>query len=64
MVYLPIGIIGPVFIESLRQNDNGVQNISGLNDYLVQLLLGHMVGGLYPCLFGDGIFRVLTTIVP
>ena len=64
VVYLPIGIICSVFIETLRQNNNGVQNISGLNDYLVRLLFGHMVAGLYPCLFGDGIFRVLATIVP
>ena len=26
VVYLPIGVIGSVFIETLRQNDNGVQN--------------------------------------
>lgn len=64
VVYLPIGIIGSVFITELRQNDNGVQNISGLNNYLVRLLQGFLVGGLFPALFCDGIFAVLATIVP
>ena len=64
VVYLPIGLIGSVYIDSIRENNNGMQNISGLNDYLVELLHGHLVGGLFPCLFGDGIFRLLATIVP
>ena len=64
VVYLPIGIIGSVYIDSIRENDNGMQNISGLNNYLVELLHGHLVGGLFPCLFGDGIFRLLATIIP
>ena len=44
VVYLPIGIIGSVFIDSIREHDNGMQNISGLNDYLMELLGGHLVG--------------------
>ncbi len=64
IVYLPIGIIGSVFITEIRQNDNGVQNISGLNNYLVQLLHGVFVGGLFPALYCDGIFSVLATILP
>ncbi len=40
VVYLPIGIIGLVFITEQRQNDSGLLNMSGLNDYLVQLPLG------------------------
>lgn len=64
VVYLPIGLIGSVFITELRQNDNGVQNLSGLNDYLVQLLTGIFINGLFPCLFCDGIFVVLVTILP
>ena len=64
VVYLPIGIIGSVFITELRQNDNGVQNISGLNNYLLELLRGIFVGGLFPCLYCDGIFSVLSTILP
>ncbi len=54
IVYLPIGVIGSVFITEIRQNDNGVQNISGLNNYLVQLLHGVFVGGLFPVLYCDG----------
>ena len=64
VVYLPIGIIGSVYITELRQNDNGTLNISGLNNYLVQLLRGFLVDGLFPALFCDGIFAVLATIVP
>eukprot|EP00956_Cyclotella_meneghiniana_P018837 scaffold31724_cov60-Cyclotella_meneghiniana.AAC.5 len=66
VVYLPIGIIGSVFITELRHNDNGVQNMSGLNNYLVELFIGAgiLIGGLYPCLYCDGIFAVLATILP
>ena len=64
VVYLPIGLIGSVFITELRQNDNGVQNMSGLNDYLVRLLSGFLIGGLLPCLYGDAIFSTLLTIIP
>ena len=64
VVYLPIGIIGSVFITELRQNDNGVQNLSGLNDYLVRILSGILLGGLLPCLYGDAIFSTLLTIIP
>jgi hypothetical protein len=64
VAYLPIGIIGSVFITELPQNDSGVQNMSGLNNYLVELLSGHLVGRLFPCLYCDGIFRLLATILP
>ena len=64
VVFLPIGIIGSVFVTELRQNDNGVQNISGLNNYLLQLLSGILIGGLLPCLYCDGIFSLLATILP
>lgn len=65
VVFLPIGIIGSVFITELRQNDNGVQNISGLNDYLLELLDDTFVDdGLHPALYCDGIFAVLPTILP
>ena len=52
-----------IFITELRQNDNGIQNMSGLNDYLVQLLSGRL-GGLFPHLYGNGIFCILATILP
>ena len=64
VVYLPIGIVGSVYITELRQNDNGVQNMSGLNNYLLNLVRGIFFGGLLPCLYCDGIFRVLVTILP
>ena len=64
VVLLPIGIMASVYVAEMRQNDNGVQNMSGLNDYLVRLLQGRLIGGLLPCLFCDGIFAVLAAIVP
>jgi hypothetical protein len=64
VVFLPIGIIGSVFITELRQNDNGVLNMSGLNEYLLELLHGIFVDGLFPALYCDGIFAVLATILP
>ena len=62
-MYLPIGIIGSVFITELRQNDSGVLNMSGLNDYFVGLLSGNLIGRILPCLYCDGIFANLATIV-
>ena len=64
VVYLPIGIIGAVYIAEIRQNDNGVLNMSGLNDYLVELLHGIFINGLFPCLYCDGIFILLACILP
>jgi hypothetical protein len=64
VVYLPIGIIGSVFITELQQNDSGLLNMSGLNDYLVGLLSGNFVGQLLPCLYCDGIFANLARILP
>jgi hypothetical protein len=48
VVYLPIGLIGSIFITEIRQNDNGVLNMSGLNDYLCWLLSGHSIRGFFP----------------
>ena len=67
VLLLPNGMIGSIFICSLRHNDNGVQNLSGLNDYLLTLLdplyqneHGH---NIYPAVYGDGIFATLATIM-
>jgi hypothetical protein len=65
-VHLPNGMIGSIFICSQRHNDNGVQNLSGLNDYLVSLLEPLYWNGdipVYPALYADRIFAVLATIV-
>ena len=64
VVTLPIGIVGEVHITEMRQNDNSVLNISGLSDYLVELLGNICVGGLFPCLYGNSIFKLLSTRVP
>ena len=65
ILWLPIGLIGCVFVTEVRQNDNGVQNISGLSDYLRRLLRGCLTSArLFPAVFCDGIFAVLSTVVP
>ena len=38
--------------------------MSGLNDYLVRIFDGCLLGRLFPCLYCDGIFPNLSTIVP
>ena len=63
---MPNGMIGSMFICSLRHNDNGVQNLSGLNDYLVSILNPIYVQNgipVFPAVYGDGIFATLATIV-
>jgi hypothetical protein len=64
VVYLPIGIIGLVYITELRQIDNGVQNKSGLNDYLLELFNGIYIDRLFPALYCDRIFAFLAMILP
>jgi len=64
LVYLPNGLIGSVFITEIRQNDNGVQNMSGLNNHLLRVLHGNFIGALAPALYCDGIFSLLPTIIP
>ena len=49
-MWLPIGLIGCVFVCEVRQNNNGVHNMRAT--------------GLYPCVFCDGIYAVLATVVP
>ena len=39
--------------------------MSGLNNYLVKLFCTCLLAtGLYPCVFCDGIYKVLATVVP
>ena len=64
VVWLSIGMIGSVYITELCQNNNGVQDLSGLNDYLLELLQGIFLGGLFLCLYCDRIFAILVTILP
>jgi hypothetical protein len=62
---LPNGMAGSMFVASLRQNDNALVNMSGLNNYLVGLLEHHrLANGAFPSLYGDGIFARLPTIMP
>ena len=38
--------------------------MSGLNNYIVKLVHGISLGGLFPCVYADGIFAVLACILP
>ena len=66
VVFLPIGLIGSVYIAELRQNDTGVLNMSGLDSYLVRIFtrFNCLVGGLFPCVYCDGIFPETNTVCP
>ena len=59
-----MGIVGGVHITEMRQDDNGVLNIRGLSDYLAEFLGNICVGGLFLCLYGDSIFKLLPTLIP
>ncbi len=52
-----------MFITEIWQNDSRVLNMSRLNDYLVGLLSGYLLGQLLPCLYCNGIFANLATIL-
>lgn len=60
VVVFPNGMVGLVYGSSLNTNDNGMLNLSGLNDYLTSIL--SPVGQHFPALYGDGIFALLATI--
>ena len=58
-------MIGSIFICSLRHNDNGVLNLSGLNEYLIQILDPLYSNGnqaVYPPVYGDSIFTPVATV--
>jgi hypothetical protein len=61
-VCLPIDIVGSVFITEIWQNNSGVLNMSGLDNYLVCLLSENLVGQLLPYFYCNGIFANLATI--
>ena len=54
-VLLPNGLYGSVWGASTSYNDMGILNMSGLIEYLYQILTPTSSGGL-PCGLGDGIF--------
>jgi hypothetical protein len=61
-VLLPNGLTGAVFGASLSTNDNGMINLSGISDYLLQLLNPMHSHGLFPSLFGDSIMQLTPVI--
>jgi hypothetical protein len=66
-ITLPNGLIGSIYVGSLRVSDSGLLNVSNLNGYLVDLFNENSVilpGDVLSCVYGDGIFPVLPTILP
>ena len=58
-------MIGSIFICSLRHNDNGVLNLSGLNEYLIQLLDPLYLNGnqsVYLAVYRDSIFTLVAAV--
>lgn len=54
---LPNGKIGHVWCHSVAQNDRGMINISGLEEYLRDILQPYRVGeATLPAVYGDGIY--------
>ena len=68
VVSLPNGMIGSIFVSSIRNSDSGIVNMSGLNEYL-EGLFQHAnmqmdgANGQFPAVYGDGIFPQLSCIV-
>jgi len=55
-IILPNGMTAAVFGSRLSDNDNGVFNMSGLTDYLIEILDPIAEINLYPTVYGDAIF--------
>jgi hypothetical protein len=60
-------MIGAIFAASLRHNDdNGLVNMFGLNQYLYNLFLERnivLANGTMPAMYGDAIFATHETII-
>ena len=62
-VYLPKGLYGSVWGASHQHNDTDVYNLSGLEDYMAEILELDENGNL-PCLLVDGIFSESALVMP
>ena len=54
-ILLPNGLYGSVWDASMQHNDTGLLNLSGLEDYMAEMLEPDENGNL-PCCLADGIF--------
>jgi len=66
-VLLPNGLFGSIYIASLRNNDNGILNMSQLGSYLQDMFRDNnmiLPGGHLPAVYADGIFARLPCVVP
>ena len=63
-IYLPNGMISHVFFTSIAQNDNGLVNISGIEEELERVLEPHkLANNVFPAVYGDEIYFPSTVIV-
>ena len=63
-IYLPNGMVPHVFFTSIAQNDNGVINISGIEEELERVLNDYMLpGNISPAIYGDEIYIASTVLV-
>jgi hypothetical protein len=60
---LPNGITAAVFGASLSNNDNGMVNLSGLNQHLLSILTPTAETGFYPALYGDAIMQLTPVLL-
>ena len=56
---LPNGIIGHAWVHSVAQNDAGMINLSGLEEYLRDIFELYRIGEaqLLPVVYGDAIYQ-------
>jgi hypothetical protein len=64
VVHFPDGMVGSVFGHSIRENDQGMLNMSSLNAVLEKNLAPFaFANGLLPAIYGDAIFKNRAIIV-
>ena len=65
VVMLPNGMVGHAAIHSIAQNDRGMVNLTGIEEYLRDIFQDQRLGNalLYPALFGDKIYQASEVII-
>ena len=58
-------MVGHAVIHSIAQNDRGLVNLTGIEEYLRDILQGQRLGNalLFSALFGDKIYQASETII-
>lgn len=64
VVFLPNVMVGSMYVVALSHNDKGMVNMSGIDEYLREILTFDPAMGGYPALYGDVGFDIKHTIIP